>query len=156
MSVGAEDAEQGGRWVGVASVAARYEGVLTPAQRVRAATFIRDAESTLRDRVPRIGDRIVADTIEPLPPGGLRFATVERVVCQAVIRALQPGGGLVAQRSAGEGPFNESKTFVVRNSGPERTGGVQFTDEELDDLREQNGPAGFGVVHQSIPAWRVP
>lgn len=144
-----EQATSRGTYTQVSHVRARYEGTIPQAREARVTTLIGDAERILRGRVPRLRER-VAD-------GQLDVEDVQRVVAQAVIRAMRPGGGLITQHSTTEGGFTENRSYAAGSAARERTGGVEFTDGELDDLREHDGtPDGFGVAHQSLPAWRIP
>lgn len=105
------------------------------------------AERRLTTLVPRLERRIGT--------GDVDVADVRDVVAQAVIRYMRNPGGLT-QSSITEGAWTRSNSYAAAAAAQAGTG-ITFTDDELDALRPPGTlPAGLGVVHQSLPRWRVP
>lgn len=111
------------------------------------AALIDMAERRLVRLVPRLEQR--------LGSGELDIAEVRDVVAQAVVRYMRNPGGLT-QSSITEGAFTRSDSYAAAAAAQAGTG-ISFTEDELDALRPADTlPAGIGVVHQSIPRWRIP
>ena len=135
------------RWTEATHVDALYEGSIV-GQETFVEAQIGAAERLLRGLVPRLAERVVSGEVD--------VVDVQNTVAQAVIRYLRNPGGLT-QSSITEGAWTRSNSFAAAAAAQAGTG-ISFTETELELLRPvvSGPPPGFGVAHQSIPAWRVP
>lgn len=133
-------------WTTPAYVDALYESSLV-GREVYAQALIDMAERRLVKLVRGLRERIANGSVD--------LADVRDVVAQAVIRYMRNPGGLT-QSSITEGAWTRSNSFAAAAAAQAGTG-ITFTEDELDALRPPGEmPDGIGVVHQSIPRWRVP
>lgn len=135
-------------WTEPSHVDAMYEASLVGREDY-VTTLIGVAERKLAREVDDLESRLGA--------GSLDVEDVRDVVAQAVIRYIRNPGGLT-QSSITEGPFTRSNSYAAAAAAQAGTG-ISFTEDELDGLRTDDDtglPEGIGVVHQSLPRWRVP
>lgn len=114
-----------------------------------------DHVTALIDMAERVLTSKVSDLVDRVDSGAVDVADVQWIVAQAVIRYIRNPGGLT-QSSITEGAWTRSNSFAAAAAAQAGTG-IAFTEDELDMLRPASSvPEGFGVVHQSLPRWRVP
>jgi hypothetical protein len=133
-------------WTPVSYVDDLYEGSVT-GREAHVQALINVAERRLV--------KLVRDLRERVDSGAVDLADVRDVVAQAVIRYMRNPAGLT-QSSITEGPWTRSDSYAAAAAAQAGVG-ITFTEDELDALRAPGAlPEGIGVIHQGLPAWRVP